>query len=576
MLGILFLSSCSVNPSIKTPDPSDAATKNTPGFRYYLPVDRIRIEASRKKTTKYRPNAELTSWEVAETKVEQTVDVNVHTVADPATTYPIDLSPGRWTDDELKVVLNGNGTLSSINADSTGRAGDVIKNVVQFASVLSGFAGGFGARKPTDWPTKSACYAIDELPEQVRDRYFVFEEAPVPKDSKWVFDPKTVSSRDTRMQLQHSSKACVAWQKVKTDVVRVGQRRKKVRELEDELASTVPAGQPTIRRQLAEAQTLLARAEAELRSREALYEAIKNNNLKVWKLTPDVEKASTIEWISPDRLPLTKLVLDKKGNSSSVSTELSTLELTESKKLLDETGFLITQAPVGTAVRMPQSKDDACATNFSDNKGRIFYRQVVPTVITTWEENKNGELSAKKYRIEELIAPAPVRCIEFTSSGFAVRKLAMTFDSKGRPKSMNRSSTSSAAGFTEALATAATTARDAYVESLAKLVEADTSKRKLELSDLETDLATLKKEKEILDADLALQGGEANRDLVLQQQTLDTQLKLLQAELALEQTKNAADVQQDIAQLKLQLEQLQQQIALLQAQNQLRDLQSGG
>jgi hypothetical protein len=95
----------------------------------------------------------------------------------------------------------------------------------------------------------------------------------------------------------------------------------------------------------------------------------------------------------------------------------------------------------------------------------------------------NTELQTMKLaatKIEEVtfqgIQP---RCITFKASSFANRDLVVSFDEAGQLAKVDATAGSSAAAAVTALASAATTFRDEYATTIAKMVDIDTNDRKL-------------------------------------------------------------------------------------------------
>ena len=129
--------------------------------------------------------------------------------------------------------------------------------------------------------------------------------------------------------------------------------------------------------------------------------------------------------------------------------------------------------------------------------------------------------------------------------------------------------TSSAAAAVTALASAATTFRDEYAATLAKMVEIDGNRRTLKLSDLTTRVDTLKKERERLDAQLATDTAASNFDLSLKQQRLAAEAAELQAQAALDAAQATAEQRLEIEKLKTEIDLVRRELELLKAKQEL-------
>jgi hypothetical protein len=202
-----------------------------------------------------------------------------------------------------------------------------------------------------------------------------------------------------------------------------------------------------------------------------------------------------------------------------------------------------------------------------DAKARFYYRETRPAQLTLLVENNDRkELAVKDQPLVDLIDEGSDRCLAFKESSMANNVMKIEFDAKGRPKKLTRSTTSEVAGVTDAIAGGVNAAVTGYTGALDTLIKVDDSQRKLALSDLTTEVERIKKEKELLDTQIAIQGTTANRDLVLQQQQLTNQLAILDAQLKLQQASAGFDAQLELAVMKLDLERLKQQLAILEQQ----------
>lgn len=240
----------------------------------------------------------------------------------------------------------------------------------------------------------------------------------------------------------------------------------------------------------------------------------------------------------------------------------------QARAFFDAAGVLITGAPVRTTATV------VAACQMPKNVIRIAYRQSEPwrfrLEASTETKPDPAKLTLLSEHLADVIAPGTAtHYVPFESSAFAQRKLAITFDDRGRPTRLERTGTSAGAAIALAVSDASRAARDEYATSLAKLVEVQTSQQKLQLGSITAQIDDLKKRKELLDARLAVEGASANFDTILQQQQLQAELSLLQATQAQASAAGSAEQRLEIESLKLQLEQLKAQIDILKAQQEL-------
>jgi hypothetical protein len=170
----------------------------------------------------------------------------------------------------------------------------------------------------------------------------------------------------------------------------------------------------------------------------------------------------------------------------------------------------------------------------------------------------------------DVLHPAsPVRTLPVEAKAFADRSLAIAFDPRGRPRKIDTSGSSSAAGFAQAAAAAAQGFRDEYDASLKKRVSIEESKRELAVDTLHDQIAALEAEKEKLDARVALLGAAGSFDDVVARQQLDSELKLLEAQVALRMAEATAEQRVAIAELEKRVLETQKRLALLEAEQAL-------
>ena len=550
---MLLLTACT--PGLTTRGPIGAAQLNSDsGLRYFLPQDLIKVEAMKTETVTARPAPDLSKRQ-EKTEKERQVSVDVETVADLRTYYLLDLGAAAFEDGSLKAKLNDRGFLTSINSESRGRAGDVIKNVVKLASVLVP-SGDFGDKMAgATWPNEvPRCGNLD------------LRSLPIL----------------AQLLVKRNERGCTLWHGLEAKTQEIAEAESSLRVLNLTLAKA-PSGQ--VADLLSRIETLEKETAALISQRRVLEASLENERqmlAKSLELGTTKSKPVVVSALfDPNELPS---ALDVRAG---MRVDDAKMKLgPEAKDLLEKIGVVLTLQAIprvacdpdtGQACAPPPDPKPSridCVKSQARGHARIYYRQSQPRVLTTLVEGEESKLELERQQVVELIdARDAARCFDFEASKFAVRTLKIDFDARGRPTNLERSATSSAAAVTGALADAAITARDTYTATLEKLATAETHKRTLALGEITTEVEALKKEKELLDAQLALEGATASQQLVLEQQQLAAQLSVLEAQLKLQQAQSGFDLQLEVAQLKLQLEQLQQQLAVLNARLALEEAQ---
>jgi hypothetical protein len=219
------------------------------------------------------------------------------------------------------------------------------------------------------------------------------------------------------------------------------------------------------------------------------------------------------------------------------------------------------------------------ARSKSDDKGEsdedemevpsdIFYRQSIPMLLSFYGVDVDRQkLSRFGQELVQVMHPdMPVYHFKFEGDAFAKRQLSLVFNAQGQPIVVERSGSSSLKGLTDAVSQAAVTARDEYVTTLEKMVQAQGFKRTLQLGDITTRIEALKKEKELLDTQLGLDAAGATYEDVLAKQQAQAQLEALNAQFALESQKTTSELLLKQQQMTAELQLLQLQLTLQETQ----------
>ena len=114
------------------------------GFRYYLSKDLLKISVTKSTTIKkkVKDNLEISNPS-SSVKLTKPVITTVN-VRDNGAHYTLDLSLNWLMDSNLKIEMSETGILKSVNGDSKGKAGEVIKNSFEVVASIAAVAGGLG------------------------------------------------------------------------------------------------------------------------------------------------------------------------------------------------------------------------------------------------------------------------------------------------------------------------------------------------------------------------------------------------------------------------------------------------
>jgi hypothetical protein len=477
------------------------------------------------------------------TDVERAGTLQLRTIADDTTSYTLDLGGAMLRDTSIGIDVAGGGLLKTVSSASTGRAGELVQAIGRFVGLALGslpsvaflparVAGAVPAGKEA--PLLCDIFAGDLRIQPKRVRGFVYENA----DGCALYNDIRAHEQ-TLMKLQR-------------------QRAEKALEL-----GSLPDAQVKSRQKLLQELTLAVIQARDVvdRERAAFATAIEG-------------------WAQAKGL-------GAKTKTETFTQTFSLKELPESlNKLSDSAAMRAFEAISGVVVTAAAvAKPESPAKDDMPSGGGdliVWYRESTPfrfEMFTRNERDAPGDpatyTSAAVVLADAIPAGAAKRAIEFDTSAWAKRTVGVTFDDRGRPVRLDRSSGATAASVALAVTDATRGARDEYAASLGKLVEIQDARRKVELSGLTTKIEELKKKKESLDAQLALESGTANFDVLLQQNQLSADLSLLQSQYAKASYEAGYDRRLEIEALKQQVEVLRQQVDLLKAQRELEKVSKG-
>ena len=524
----LVLTGCRSSSLIGTSPPVDNDKKAPPqGVRYYAGKDVVAIKVDVTETKKIEVTESLDILPETRTKRDGTVTLN--TVADTTKPFVIDLIPGGRFDNSLIVEVRPNGLLKSINAQSTGKTGEAIVSLAKFAAtVVGGIPVGLGGQA-TDCDPAQPPY--NALPLRAR--------ATVSSDAVACTLATNIAELEKNVEKFEAERLQLERHIPDANSDELTLHAKRITAIKDAVEN--------LKKRLVEKNSALA---------VRIEQFVQKNELGTTTKT-----TSITDMLDLNELPRTDVITEE--------MDRATVESTLTGRSLEVFKRTSATATIG-AVPTYAVKIDHPATE--KNRARIYFRQGQPVRLKLFvlgpcvaDPQKECTKTMSDQMVDVMHPDIDVQFVEFDENAFAQRKLVLSFDEKGRPDKLERSGTSELATIASSLSTAATTLRDEFATTLTKVGEIQASQRTIELNDLSSELARLKKEKEVLDARIAVEGTALNASNTIEQSRLAAQLAALQADIALKSAQATAEQNIEIAKLKSATALLVEELNLIKA-----------
>lgn len=526
-------------------------TLQASGLRYWMPADVAMVHAvvTTSVTTEIvvgEKNGKAALFPEVTREVERAGTLAVRSMADPtAAPYTLDVAGGRLRDTSIGIEVSSAGILRSVSPSSTGRAGEVVQAVSKFAGTALSMVSGLPFLGLTLDPNKHIGLSkTGPLTLALECDPF---ESPV----------STMPLR-VRAFVSESEEGCGLLLEILQREAALKQHEDQRLGLELQLDTTDDANLPKLKGRIQAVKVAIKSTQNELSARQARFAALLDAFVADKRLGVVTEVAEFATVLQLDELP-------------PAPSELA--RFSKAKAFFEQTGLLISMVALGAPPRTPAS--------FVPVKGkntvRIHYRQSEPRRVrveaTTEVKPALAQLKLLSEFLVDVILPgAAIQYVDFESSAWAQRNLALTFDDRGRPVRLERSGTSAGAAIAVAVSHATRTVRDEYATGLAKIADIQATQQKLETGAVNSQIEALKKKKELLDARLAVEGSASNFQTMLEQQQLQADIALLQARQTQSTALGTASQQLEIETLKLQLEQLKVQVDILKAQQEFERL----
>lgn len=607
--------------------PFTAAVQSSEGsLRYSLPKSVVTVEATVTKgaTGKVTFDGNEFAVDTRLARKDAKAVVSIGNVVDPAQFFTLKIEHGSSSDDSLTVDIGPNGLLRSIGVVSTSQALTTAKNVVTAAASLVALV--TAATLGRDPKREAAAFICEKLaaeagtpgrcpvaltpgaaPAPVRAPAAPIkgeskgdsrnpppvQPAPPPRPAPQPAAPRpaTASGCDANTEislgelsmanlyfLAKSPKHRRLWLDRRDNEARLQERVCRRMELERAAERAATKDLEDARARLSMQLQLEAAARADLRTAsDDLDRAVCDFQLAAGidgpARTEVVRMTFELDEIPPPEVLRKALSPDPPSTVAGMTEQEVRSVLvpyTRMLELYDRTGIALTITPPPVSVR---GTTGWSATTAEEPKTRIYYRPSYTVALTTYAmqrtaDEQGGEQDLLRFfavASDDVVHPRmPVTGFTFEPSYFTERQLSLAFDERGRLVRYEQSGKSSIVGASQAAVEAVQTARDEYGATLGKIAELQDTKRRLEQTDVLTEIDRLNKQRELLDARLELSGSRSNYDLVLEKKRLDTQLGAVQARRASPDERGWTALSEEVAQLRQKLDQLTRQVEELQ------------
>jgi hypothetical protein len=539
-----------------------SAGAQPPNFRYYIGKEVVvvqvtttvkkarRIETLRgddrsrciEKHGDPAPDPELCLTDTTTTTREGAV--NTKLVPDPKLGADLNAAGKAFTDDAITVELRDGMLLHSINAQSTGRAGEVIVSIAKFAGFLFGAPGLLASVTPPAAPVR-AVSTCNPFTRPLADQ------------------PDTV-----RLWLWENQTQCERWNEIRT--------LQKAREalivdrtaLEHDIRGATGTELKLLLDKLKAVEDAIKRVDADLKPRQDAF----NTQFETFAATLQLGSSSSTQ--SYDQvLDLSELPLPaglSAGQSEAQADQVATKFSDAAKELWKQARLIVTLNPAFSS----QCETPPSIPPGDKNDVRVYFRQGAPARMRAFIADQTSDPASKLRvvgdRFDNFVHSClPVSAMTFSRSVWTSRELSLTFDDRGRPVKLVRTSKSDAAAIAASVSSATTAFRDEITATVGKVVELQSNRRKIDMDDLTRRLERAKGEKDLLDAQLAFDTASTNFDAALKQKQATATLDALKAELALASAQSTAEQTQQIELLKLAVTRINQELELIKAQQAL-------
>lgn len=496
------------------------------GPRYYVGRDVLRadVHVVRKRKPKWSLNGNtcVRSAQDSVTIGRPGYDLTIYSVPDQSRAYSLGIVPRGSREQTLKVVVSEEGILTSVNYSVVDKRPEIVLNIAKGLAGIAGAALGVVTLKETldRPPSDEECYKRADTTAYRR------QEAAIEHWRAEVAAAVSARSTTLRSVSRASSQAAMRLLSTKDSLLLIRERH-----ATDRLAAAIAARAAAI--------ATYARSRGVVESSDTLR----------------VSETFDLTEIPSLSQPTSGRPYDKMSTFSRDTRLLITLDK------------LAPAAPIATLPNPVSTCADACA--------RIFYREPQPRVIRVmWADGAGAPRLLEERHIGLMSSGDSVRYATFKATDLGEGKLALTFGRGGVLTSLEQTSSSALANTANTFANLVSSTRQEFVAGLQGVQTAQASVYAIENSARDARIAELQDQKALLDAQIALAGADASKDLLLQRQAIDAEVALLERQQALATITATQASSAEMATMKVELERLRLELELLKVQLELTKVRS--
>lgn len=574
LLTLVFLGSACGSAGLRTGGPYPQGSAPDEGLRYYVARNVITVDArvisQKGGYFKWVPAGEGQPCTLASLPpVWRRTVYELATPLAPDRRHPFRLGivPSRTVEQTLKVTITDDGLLTSLNYGAQDRsaeiAGSILRGVAGVAGTFLGVSN-FGSVVPGLKGNKVL---------------MVNGRRMVPTLHLPLTEHCYVNSGDTRAA------------ELAQDLFLLQQQIKQAEaEHENVLARAAQARSLGEVRRLRGQDSLLTRREALLRERFAAVRA-------ALSVAATAHAADKKVGVREDTVRIQRTFdlpdLPSKLGGTTLATALNSVTSKEAQDFFQQTNLLVVLVEPREStqnlgqVGNPQSQLSslACRDEAEEKCARIRYRQPILREIRVFApsgSDTHSPLELQELRTLPLISSGdPVLNVAVNAKTLGEGKATLVFGRYSNIISLEQASNAGLAKATSTLADALSGARQEFLNGLQAAQTTQTTVTSMRANARAERIKELSDQKALIDAQVALEGANANRDLLKQKQEVDAQLALLEAQQDLETTQRSgaaagelADLRSEVQRLQLELELVRQQLELEKARRELESSRS--
>ena len=556
VVAVFMLSACE---TFTSSGPVDITSESaSSGFRYFLGKDQLRVSV--KKTTSVTTSVDDNLTVVVSRPTIKLSDFTItkESVADNSKAYYLDMELSYWHDTDVTIEANEFGVLKSINASSTGKAGEVIKSTLSTVATILPYVGMLSV-------DDSSSSIIDSLATKIHN------ESASKLTKSGIVKLLTSQSNPTNMLLNGNSSARKVWIDKQVVINAIRSSRDKMIALEVDLADKSTAKESDqVKVRIDFIQDSMARMKKELSVLDESFDSMSSQfntslGLGVSKKEVVVEEVFDLS----ELIPLG--TAEKGDNKIKFLERLSSAEESKYEKMLrffTDTNLLVEIEPLSSIVDYTALSNKVKSKH--DDEALIFYRQQQPLTIRALhlrsekDDVGNVVVSLTPFYLKDhsLVHGDSVPAyVTFDENSFAKNEIGLSFSPNGNSvlTKVERKSFSAGEAAAKAMSEGFTEASNTLVSASGKLVDLQANQVKIAAHKDNLKIQELEKQKQIIDQRIALQQSAVTEDILVEKKKVEEELAALKQKQELAKLSGTYDLQ-------LEQEKLVRELATRQAQ----------